>query len=1034
VALHVPKKVTTVRSKPWWSKEIDQKREIMNGRWREWKATRTTPARNQFSAVRNSFFIAIRDAKSKNWNDFLKGARGKDIFTAMRYTKPRRVDPTPDIIVGQEKASTFKEKAALFRRALFPPPPTADVQEEDPNPMRRLPWPRTTSKEIRDAIMSSSSSKAPGPDGLGFECLKVAYQTIPEYFDSLYEVLIRAGYHPRAWREATIVILRKSGKPDYSIPKAYRPISLLNCLGKVSEKIMATRLAYMAERHHLLHRLQIGGRPKRSAVDAAMFLTTKIDEANKRNKTTSTLCIDVKGAFDNVYKKRLLQTMRAMKLDQKTVRWVDSFLSDRMASLSFDKDTEQMSGIDTGIPQGSPVSPILFLFYLTPLFTIMELKHPNVICPSYIDDICLMVVGDSPAENSKILEDAVATCFQWGEDNAVAFDDPKSELMHFYKARKEIQTPYTNVVLPNGTCIKPSGVQRWLGFWLDRKLTWKFHIQTRTTSAMRVFMALSRLGNTERGLSQSALRQLYQSCITTVADFGAEVWWNQQKVQTLPFQRLQNQAMRKIAGAFKTTPVAALEAELGLPPADLRLDRAQRGYATRLLTLPEQHPILGLCPDTFPKTLDNEREDYPPGNFTHWYERNPFKPKYESRLTRILSLLNNKIQPPSIIETIDVTAAAPWDNTSFLDIHIPEGPKDIVAQKHRDKHFFTHSNTEHLCFYTDGSLLEGKAGAGIHASRADETIHESKHYLGTETEVFDAELYGIMKAAETAVTLTRDNKTTDVWIFCDNQSAVRRMADKRPFPGQEYVLKTHSSAEILAKREIKTHIHWVPGHVNVKGNERADQLAKQGTEGKRIPRDASTSITFLRRANKEQQMTAWLNRWPTMKKGRSYHGRPARNIHTTLRHHPSRKLVATIIQMRTGHGYNKQYLSRIPSTNIDSPKCTCGYRTQTPQHLLLDCSIYRTQRDQLKKQLKPLRLTWQTAMHTGKGLQGVMKFLEDTGVGTRTWMLGPRLEEAGGFGWAHMRDDDEGGEHEEDGGRSRGRGEGVGTAEVVGVG
>ena len=137
-----------------------------------------------------------------------------------------------------------------------------------------------------------------------------------------------------------------------------------------------------------------------------------------------------------------------------------------------------------------------------------------------------------------------------------------------------------------------------------------------TASAMRVFMALSRLGNTERGLSQSALRQLYQSCITTVADFGAEVWWNQQKTQCRPFQWLQNQAMRKIAGAFKTTPIAALEAELGLPPANLRLDRIQRAYATRLLTLPENHPVLELCPDTFPKTLDNERESGVPGKFT----------------------------------------------------------------------------------------------------------------------------------------------------------------------------------------------------------------------------------------------------------------------------------------------------------------------------------------------------------------------------------------------------------------------------------
>ena len=158
----------------------------------------------------------------------------------------------------------------------------------------------------------------------------------------------------------------------------------------------------------------------------------------------------------------------------------------------------------------------------------MRLKHPHVICPSYIDDICLLVEGNSPEENATELEEAVATCFRWGKENTVAFDDPKSELMHYYKSRKKLDNPYVNVVLPNGTCIKPSDVQRWLGFWFDRKLSWKHHIQTRTASAMRVFMALSQLGNTERGLSQSALQQLYQSCITTIADFGAEVWWNQQ--------------------------------------------------------------------------------------------------------------------------------------------------------------------------------------------------------------------------------------------------------------------------------------------------------------------------------------------------------------------------------------------------------------------------------------------------------------------------------------------------------------------------
>ena len=139
-AMHVPKKITTVRSKPWWTDEISQKRKIMNTRLREWKTERTIPTRNKFTAVRNSIFNVVRDAKVKNWNNFLQGARGREIFTAMRYTKPRRTDPTPDKTLQDETAKTFTEKARLFRKTLFPPPPTANLEAEThTQPTRRLP-------------------------------------------------------------------------------------------------------------------------------------------------------------------------------------------------------------------------------------------------------------------------------------------------------------------------------------------------------------------------------------------------------------------------------------------------------------------------------------------------------------------------------------------------------------------------------------------------------------------------------------------------------------------------------------------------------------------------------------------------------------------------------------------------------------------------------------------------------------------------------------------------------------------------------
>jgi hypothetical protein len=121
---------------------------------------------------------------------------------------------------------------------------------------------RFTPTEIKEAIFSSSSSprKAPGPDSILFLCIQRAYHAVPGYFHSLFSTLGSAGYHPQCWRQTTTVIIPKPNKPDYTNPKAYRPVALLNFLGKILEKLMATRLAYLAEAYNLLHEDQIGGR------------------------------------------------------------------------------------------------------------------------------------------------------------------------------------------------------------------------------------------------------------------------------------------------------------------------------------------------------------------------------------------------------------------------------------------------------------------------------------------------------------------------------------------------------------------------------------------------------------------------------------------------------------------------------------------------------------------------------------------------------------------------------------------------------
>ena len=94
--------------------------------------------------------------------------------------------------------------------------------------------------------------------------------------------------------------MKKLGKPDYSLSKAYRIITLLNCLGKIAEKIMTTRLLHISQVTDLLDMDQMGGRKQRSAINAVMTLIHNIELAKNQGNTLSCLMLDVKGVFDHI--------------------------------------------------------------------------------------------------------------------------------------------------------------------------------------------------------------------------------------------------------------------------------------------------------------------------------------------------------------------------------------------------------------------------------------------------------------------------------------------------------------------------------------------------------------------------------------------------------------------------------------------------------------------------------------------------------------------------------------------------------------
>ena len=114
-------------------------------------------------------------------------------------------------------------------------------------------WPQLTKIELKDAIFANLTKKAPGPDKINFLLIQKAYATIPQLFYQLYKKMIGIGFHPESWKQEIGVIFKKPNKDDSTDPKSYRLISLLNCLGKISERIIAERLSHFAETTNLLY-------------------------------------------------------------------------------------------------------------------------------------------------------------------------------------------------------------------------------------------------------------------------------------------------------------------------------------------------------------------------------------------------------------------------------------------------------------------------------------------------------------------------------------------------------------------------------------------------------------------------------------------------------------------------------------------------------------------------------------------------------------------------------------------------------------
>jgi len=222
------------------------------------------------------------------------------------------------------------------------PPAVPDRLEDDPLPRETRALPNLPDDTIAALLSDTSNMSSPGASGQTWRLIKWAWESTPGTLTDLITGCVWAGHHPLVWRQAIVCAVPKPHHADYSLVKNFRLVSLLECMGKLVEKLIARLLYSEIIQHDLLPTNQYGGRMALSMLDVGLTLTHDIQVAHAAGLRMGLLLFDIQGYFDNINRERLVQVVADLGFAPEIVSWTEAFLSKRTVRLKFNSRTSDL--------------------------------------------------------------------------------------------------------------------------------------------------------------------------------------------------------------------------------------------------------------------------------------------------------------------------------------------------------------------------------------------------------------------------------------------------------------------------------------------------------------------------------------------------------------------------------------------------------------------------------------------------------------------------------------------------------------------
>jgi hypothetical protein len=543
---------------PWWNSNLERMKaeiKLLKKRLDRSRIDEREIHRRRYTTKLHLYKNEILVAKRTSWDKFVQENFGENCwgFVYRLFTEKLK---TPAIlgtkITDSGNATILHTHMTAMLDMLLPDDSGEDNEEHAE--IRRLFIEEGCSEntepfslnEVDVALAQIGRNKAPGDDGIpGNVIMKMAHVLNSDLLSIANDCLL-LGYFPKQWKIGVLKTILKSKDKDISDHRSFRPITLLPKFGKVLERLVKNRLETVVD--SLYHDRQYGFRRGRGAEDAIAKVNSYI--VNSDTKYVTGIFIDIKGAFDAVWWPAVVQELKYLQVPKNLISIIKSYFVDRTVNYRSNTVTVEKT-TSKGCPQGSVLGPLVWNLIMNSLLRKSFPDGCEVV--AYADDTVVLVRGNTRKQIEEYAAASMVLVEKWAEINKLTLSREKSEYVVFRSGLAR-----NPAIKMNGIQIKRSPHFKYLGLYLDEKLTFLAHANYMAIKVKKVFHAVRRYVKTMFG-SQSLYR-VYNGVIKPIVMYGSRTWGHRAENSRVhrKLQEAQRACLLTLTSCYSTVSTEAL--------------------------------------------------------------------------------------------------------------------------------------------------------------------------------------------------------------------------------------------------------------------------------------------------------------------------------------------------------------------------------------------------------------------------------------------------------------------------------------------